>query len=267
MIEILFSDLDGTFWIDTKDGIKVKKEDIEAVKDSITKGLDFAIATGRGKNAIEDVEKMIGHKLDGVTMNGSGIWIDDKLSKKWFIDNETILEIIDQIKDKWSCFMHMHVGENGRGTLVVKVGDPSPEALIWPHKEIYDIDYLRQNKVEIYKVTILALDPYDRDEYQNDLRHPNTRSLINQLKNIELVPYFVSKGQAIAEYCKMKGIDPSTVAFIGDEVNDVEAMRFARLSFAMDTSKDAVKKEAMYVVSGVKEAIDRIWEFNEREIM
>ncbi len=71
-----------------------------------------------------------------------------------------------------------------------------------------------------------------------------------------------SKGRAMAYLCDRLGVQPSEVAAIGDNLNDLDMIQFAGFGVAMGNGADAVKAAADYVCppqsqDGVADAIER----------
>lgn len=63
----------------------------------------------------------------------------------------------------------------------------------------------------------------------------------------ELLPAGTSKGQALAELCRLIGQDIRRTIAVGDNENDVEMIRLAGLGIAVDNATEAVKAHARRV--------------------
>lgn len=78
------------------------------------------------------------------------------------------------------------------------------------------------------------------------------------------------KLEALKIICEQHGINLEEVAYIGDDINDLEAMKAIGLSFAPSDAVSQVKKVASVVMKrkggegAVREAIDHILEINKR---
>ncbi len=80
---------------------------------------------------------------------------------------------------------------------------------------------------------------------------------------LELFAARINKWTAISWYLDQHQIDPSRVAAIGDQVNDVPMIESAGIGIAMDNAIDEVKSHASYITSdnnndGVAHAINAI---------
>jgi len=82
----------------------------------------------------------------------------------------------------------------------------------------------------------------------------------------ELLMGVADKGNAISELCSKYGIDKRDVAFIGDDLNDMEAIISVGFGFCVNDAVEQVKRVADYVTSlpggcgAVREAADLIIE-------
>ncbi len=80
---------------------------------------------------------------------------------------------------------------------------------------------------------------------------------------VEIAGHGVNKATALARLCEERGIDVSEVAAVGDNLNDLEMLRWAGRSFAMGGSTPDVLAAADEVVAdhhhdGAAEVVDRI---------
>jgi len=80
---------------------------------------------------------------------------------------------------------------------------------------------------------------------------------------LEAFPAGVNKWRGLGWIARQHGIDPTRVAAIGDEVNDVAMLRSAGCGIAMANAVDAAKQAARHVTEantedGVARAIDRL---------
>lgn len=56
------------------------------------------------------------------------------------------------------------------------------------------------------------------------------------------------KGKALGEYCMEEGISLETVAYVGNDINDLEAMRIAGISFCPQDGHPIIKDLSSYVL-------------------
>jgi Cof subfamily protein (haloacid dehalogenase superfamily) len=79
---------------------------------------------------------------------------------------------------------------------------------------------------------------------------------------LEVLQPDTSKGKALEHLAKLHGIDQKDIMAIGDNFNDLEMMKYAHLSVAMENAPDEVKAVADFVTNsnnddGVARAIEK----------
>ena len=83
-------------------------------------------------------------------------------------------------------------------------------------------------------------------------------SYVSSKYTIDITNKDNSKGNAINELCKARGISLKDIFVIGDSYNDISMFKITDNSFVMSEADDFVKNKAKNVVSSVKEAIEII---------
>ena len=79
--------------------------------------------------------------------------------------------------------------------------------------------------------------------------------------NLEINHIDANKGQAVAEFAKMKGYRSDEVITIGDNINDLTMLEWADHSYAVQNGHDQAKKVARYLApSHAEEAVAQIIE-------
>lgn len=71
--------------------------------------------------------------------------------------------------------------------------------------------------------------------------------------NLEIFHVSAGKGCGLLHLAKMLGIPKENTVAVGDSVNDLDMLRMAGLSLAMENASDAVKREAMRTICNYKE--------------
>ncbi|MPM33307.1 hypothetical protein SDC9_79880 [bioreactor metagenome] len=79
---------------------------------------------------------------------------------------------------------------------------------------------------------------------------------------LNIVPNHVSKRHGIEHICEKYNINLNEVATMGDSPNDICMLKDIKYSFAMDKSNKDVKESASYIVSSVRDGIEKIKKIN-----
>lgn len=77
---------------------------------------------------------------------------------------------------------------------------------------------------------------------------PATESRMKKLKIKNFIPGAKDKLDIVLSFCKENNIDPSEVAYLGDDLNDLKLLQKAGLSAVPASSVDYVKKKAQWVL-------------------
>ena len=129
------------------------------------------------------------------------------------------------------------------------------------YKEIIDDDSAVILKVSVHSSKGReVLDPL-KEELQREI--PILAVTASSKRNIEINHEAAQKGIAVAELAKRLGIKPEEVMTIGDNINDLSMLKYAKYSIAVANAEPEVKKTANFETSsnrqnGVAEAISRV---------
>jgi len=257
MIKHIFCDLDGTLY---HNGIN--KEDIDAIKKIEQKNVEFNIATGRIFKQAHNMTK------DSLDINGyyiceNGSFIHDKDHKmiyKGTIDNDLVKKVIDRFK---SSKAHIYFKYDGKIILledIHTVKTYTNDYIIDPkfvNKDSFDnlignIGIVSNDEDELYRIELYLKSEFDEvlDIY------------FSSENTLNIVPKGVSKRAAIKYICDILGVDEDEIATIGNSPNDINMLEGIKYSFAMEESRESVKKSANYIVKNVAHAIEIIEKIN-----
>ena len=180
---------------------------------------------GKGKAAdvLHQLQSWLGTEVrDVIASNGSRIFRAGELIGCEGVGGETAFQLYQALSCS-GCAMMLETASHGR----LVIGQQESGTSLWSQAyHLKTADLLRRlPSLKICKITVLI---------QNDIqqrqvpaianRFSSLRWLVNQLGNVEFLPDGVSKATAIRYYCQSEGIRREETAFIGDEINDIEAM-------------------------------------------
>ncbi len=235
-MKLVVSDLDGTL-LDTKSQITDYTK--AAVKKLVDNGIEFAIATGRGRASAVRLKKDIGLDIYLICNNGANIY--DKKEKSIFekiIDKKTSQEIINLLRDR-------KIAYNGF------IDDDF-------YRDEYDktdyserIDFIEHILLDIedcpalHKIIIVE-DPDIILKINKELREKFSDVVeitISDPECIDIVPKECSKGNALKVIAQQMGIDMKRIMAFGDGENDLDMLRKVGHPVAMENAQEIVKKE------------------------
>ena len=254
-MRVFFCDLDGTLWQQQGDQYQVDPADLEAVRHLMARGIRFVPATGRGPEVLHRLQSWLGTEVrDVIASNGSRIFRAGELIGCEGVGGETAFQLYQALSCS-GCAMMLETASHGR----LVIGQQESGTSLWSQAyHLKTADLLRRlPSLKICKITVIIQnDIQQRQVSAIANRFSSLRWLVNQLGNVEFLPDGVSKATAIRYYCQSEGIRREETAFIGDEINDIEAMEEAGLSFCMRHARPEVCRHADFAVASVRQAIE-----------
>lgn len=247
MYKAIITDFDGTLANGRKG---VCQYNIDAIETLISRGLHFAVCTGRmTASALKVVSALPFRPLVG-SFNGSEI-TDSATGEKIFssaLSTDDCLPLIDyaisrdlncQIYDDERVYpMRASVYTEGYGKSCLCEVVPSPNL-----KELIE-KFGRTPKLMIIDEPSLveSLMPEITDKFGG--RYEIARCYSGM---IDFTPKGNNKGTVVSSLCKIWGIDESECVAIGDEFNDISMLEKAGVGVAVSNAHEEVKKHADYV--------------------
>lgn len=285
MYKIVAIDLDGTLL--NKYGI-VTEETKKTIKETIKKGTDIIIASGRPIDSIKTIADEIGCKKYFIAGNGSLIYDieKDKIIYEKFLNKQKILEII-KLCESNSISYNIYTEE----TILAKKLEHN---VLYYHKEnlhkeeknktnitiIEDMkEYIKNSENEKYlKVTICDENKTIFNSIIRKLRnisnidvldvsHMSRKTIRQGTEEVNIEYYYteislkdVDKWNAIEYLMKMLNIKKEEVIAIGDNANDKKMIENAGVGVAMGQSTPVIKEIADFITKdneneGVKVAL------------
>ncbi len=247
---LVISDLDNTLL--TKEGIP--QFNIDMIEKFQRHGGRFTLATGRSVAAISPVIRKISLNAPAITYNGGVIWDFNKnrfLHRELLSDSAkmAVLDILEKFPELGCEIM----GENFRIYLIKENqythDHVSEEKLSYTVKELKDIN------VKWIKVLFAASQEVQNkvEEYAKTLNFPDLKFVRSHQLYFEILPLGVSKGTALNTLCEKLNMSVNNTVVIGDYYNDVEILKMAGLSVAVDNAPSDIKEICKMVVPSCKE--------------
>lgn len=276
--------MDGTL---LNEKMEISNRVTDAILTAQQQGIEFAIATGRtiesGYSFIQDK----GIVSPFIELNGARLF-DEKGAIQFThemdqIDLERIFQIIKYYK-----IPHEIITQNGSYSSnssqeqfevykgIFKDINPSISK-----KELtnYVVDYMKKFKVNQVKDLNFLADDEETQVLKVLFNSPTNPEIFKEIEqeinkeannlivtsasnfNLEINHIDANKGQAVAEFAKMKGYQSDEVITIGDNINDLTMLEWADHSYAVQNGHDRAKKAASYLApSHADEAVAQIIE-------
>ncbi len=232
----LFSDVDGTLYSAATDVLPANKE---AVKRFISKGGNFALATGRSVSKAQEIAHSLNVNIPCILNNGASIYdfSQEKYIHTAFLPEaatqycEHILAKFPEITPTAICddkAYRLSLDEDGR---LISISDDA------------QTPFNRNREKNIFRF-IFLVDPdicATINEYIMSCNFENVDFCSSDRCFIDIVPQNVSKGAALKVFCEKYGVDLNNTASIGDYYNDLQMLKTSTYSACVSTAPDDLK--------------------------
>lgn len=239
-IELVVTDLDGTFWFPVDDvHEQVHDTTLDAWRELERRGIGVLVATGRRLGSTRDPLARHGLTPPVVVLNGALV-VDlptgDRLHRRAYPDGlpAAVLDAFRAVGVE-PCVYVDHV------ELDVFHGDnPSTHPLhlasFGPHAACHDLDVV----VAEHPVFMFGVMGHDREPFDEIAHQIGDRVEVHVAHDhfggfsCTVGPRGLSKWDGVVAYCEHAGLDPSRVLAIGDGPNDVELLTKAAVAVVPD---------------------------------
>lgn len=274
-IKLIALDMDGTFLDEEK---RISKENEEAVRRAMEKGIQVVISTGRALSALplNDLNRL-GIRYT-ITANGAAIHKLPEMKCLYSegMDSDLACEIIEKMRE-----LRVHTSVFIDGKCYAEKGD-------YDRIEILDLDdvmknymrssrkfvdsltaFISENTAKVQKFTLQFYPCGDREYwnydtvYQKFVNDERVCMVTGGYYNLELSKAGVTKGSSLCILADMLGIGMDQTMACGDTENDLDILKTAAVGVAMSNATEDVKEEADFITlsneeSGVAYAIQKL---------
>ncbi len=268
-IKLIALDLDGTTLNDDR---KISKANRQALEESIARGVNVVIATGRAFSALpEDVFQIQGIQY---VLTSNGAIITDLRSKEVIYENCIAPAAVEKAVEVLKNYDFMVEAFTGGGAYIEKayydhiketrLSFRHVDYVLTTRKPIEGLyDFILEHREHIENINVNFEDQEDRAMMRRVLGGLEGTTLTTSFDhNLEIGGATTSKASALQELEHILGAQPSEMMAIGDSPNDMAMMRLAGMPVAVGNAKEEVKAIAKYVTSsnhedGVAKAVHK----------
>lgn len=260
MIKLLASDLDGTI-IDNNN--QVTKDDLNVIEKLNNTTVNFAICTGKTYSMTKDICDKL-NPTYGIFGNGTQI-VNLKTGeeiKRNVISNEKAIECLKIVSNS---DLHIHIYTENKIIAQQQLKYMAyRNYMLYKDQVQFEVvesleNYIKEKKPNILKLVISGEKDLkklkEKIEKEEDLTAIQIRKyneykdkIINQeYEYLDIVPRHVTKYDALKQLSQYLNIQNDEVMAVGDNVNDIEMIKYAGVGVAIGGSYEEVKGVASYV--------------------
>lgn len=274
MIKLIASDMDGTL---LNSHSLISEENKQAILHAKKQGIEFMVATGRGRGEVLPVLKKAGLTLPMITANGAQAF-DEKGDNLFTISFEKEVakkaiallrkhHLYFELATSKGIFSESHIKRITSTSYYLKKAHPmiSPKlaiAMTAAHLELLHVQFVEDFTpiIEDPEIKILKIIAFGIQEagaftaVKKELaKLPNLTVTSSDKNNLEVNPLGAEKGLAVSRIAKEKGISLDEVMTIGDNFNDISMLRIAGVSYAMENGPKEVHEQAKFLAKANNE--------------
>ncbi len=248
MIDTLVSDLDGTLLNAVKE---INDDDISMLHQWVELGHHFLPASGRNVEMIRNLAESYHFPCcDMIAYTGAQLLINGETAAEYPIEEQELMnfytgmsEFNEEIDYQFRGIDNSSFGLHEKGLfykkLVLGAQMKRSDVVQQPLENYFSLDI----KPEIMKIFFVASD--DNAVKMGHILHDRFDGIMTVSASgetyYELCSLKANKGIALTEYMRIKGIEPCSVAVVGDAENDISMLQAAGYPFAMQNADPCVK--------------------------
>ncbi|MDH2888241.1 Cof-type HAD-IIB family hydrolase [Bacillus cytotoxicus] len=264
-MKLIAIDLDGTLLSKNK---MISKENAEAIRKCQEEGHVVAICTGRSIVDIERLLQEVNLQCPIIAENGAVIYKDKTMLKRYAIQNEHALDIVEYLEEKGmyyqlytdkGVYVPKYGEENIRKemevirNLDINISEEEVEniaALYLEHTAFHSIESCKSiinKELYVHKFLPFSYDQQKLKRLKEKFQH-NSELIISASywHNLEINHCDAQKGNGLYTLAEYFNIPFENTVAIGDGLNDVSMMQKANVSIAMGNAVNELKAMCHY---------------------
>ena len=273
MIKLIVSDMDGTLLAHDS---SISKGNIEAIRYAQSKGVQFAIATGRDYSSLKGI--LEAHDLKCFSILGNGAQFCNEngeiLSSAYFPKKcfKQVLQIFDELKIHYMIFTANGFYSTAEPNVVRDAfidrcvvqfkrkredyldDGCNQDMACMKLKKIGDLDDFINSSIDIIKVEAFNNDVSLIEKAKEKLQEIDGIAYLSSFDdNIEVSDKAAQKGLILENVIEELGYSKDEVMVLGDGLNDITLFERFKYSFAPGNANETIKAMAYQVVGACEE--------------
>lgn len=248
MTKLITSDIDGTLLLNG--AYTLEPEMFDIILELKKKGITFVAASGRQLESMRRLFGPIADEIDYIAENGSLFVHNGEITIISKVERNLAMDILDCIQTKPNCNTMVS------GVHTCYVLPDAPDFLHHVQNELNNHTTIVNdfNEIEETIIKIATQDHVDSKSSQQFFHenfHKELKVVASGNDWIDFIPYECSKGTALEIMLEKLKISSEDVMAFGDQQNDLEMLKLAGKSYAMEKAPDSVKAHTTNVTDSV----------------
>lgn len=255
-IKLVAIDLDGTLLGSDK---KIPEKNKEVLEKLQQKGMKIVLATGRPFNGFWWIRQELGLEgWDDYSISNTGAFVRRNADGKALVDNSMTRDDYEKILSYMQEF-DLQLGVFTKGTLYNNADEVNGGFL--EDQNIIKMPRLKFEKFTDIKEKVGRInfmgEAAELDRFYETNKKEIEKSYMtmrNETYSLEILKKSAGKAKSLEKLCQHLGVSLADVAYIGDGVNDREAIALAGIGVAMANGTDEAKEVSDYLTKSNDEA-------------
>ncbi|WP_054951798.1 Cof-type HAD-IIB family hydrolase [Flaviflexus massiliensis] len=252
-VRLVVCDMDGTLLDD--DG-NIPEAFWPLLDKMLERGIVFAPASGR---QLATLKKMFGHEDEirtYISENGTFVMSDGEIVSITPIERADYIQSVDIIRNIDYRNAGVVVG-GAKGAYAERKDQEFVDKIRTYNRALTLVDDLKNVDDQMLKMAIYDFDGISSRVLEDLAILPDTANVVlSGDRWIDIMSAAGNKGKAVADLQRALGVTPEQTVVFGDYLNDLEMMRRAHLSFAMENAHPTIRETARYIApSNTKQGV------------
>ncbi len=261
MIRLIATDIDGTL---IKDGARELPEELfRTIEAVIDKGIIFAACTGRSMISARRLFGPLQEKIHFIACNGTQIGQGGKILISENVDRALLNEMAEKVRT-YPFAVPFFTGDS------VMYADTEDDKLVEWLTCGYQEDITRVKDIVAMPGEFVKLSVFDRNGNSSESFREFCKKWEGQVSMatagkmwLDVYKAGINKGTALRKLQESLGITAEETMAFGDQQNDIEMLKAASYSYAVENALPEVKKNARYIagsweVGGVRKVLEEL---------
>ena len=252
-IKLIVTDMDGTMFTTEK---TITPRAMRAIREARSRGVEFTVATGRNRAAIDTILERLDITAPVIVGNGAFIQDARQFYHREVMSDEDILSVMEVTRELGCSFFAFDADRvycertpaSRHAAAIWLSGIVTPglaESFCWFDTSAEVFKAVRGRTA---KLLVIEHDLKKNRRIRTAIEQRCNVMIVNaEPANLDISNPGVSKGKAILELGRILGIDREQIMALGDAENDKEMMEYAGLGVAMANAVEETKAAADFV--------------------